>query len=416
MKLRTATPASKKILKRATLGLVSVMIVLALPIHIVQQSVSADKYDDAINALEQEISNYNSRIGELKDQADTYQNALNGLQAEVNTLQAQIELSETRHSQLIEQIKETEQEIALNRDVLGDTIADLYVEGQTTPIEMLASSKNISEYLDKQEYQSSIRDELTSKIEQIKRLKQELEDKKKDVERVLADQKAQRNNLNAKKQEQANLIAKVKGEEAAYQELVKDRLAQIKEVEAEQAAYFASLQNSGSVINVLPGDPNKGGYPANLAHSNYYNPVVDPWGMYSRQCVSYTAWKVHQQTGKMPYWGGIGNAWQWGYSGWSNNGMAASYNTGNWHTSNAQAWGVPYGSEPKEGSVAVKNANPAAGDPYGHTAWVEEVYGNGQIRISQYNWYNAGGSGWGHYSEMNVDSSMFGRYLYFNEW
>ena len=29
------------------------------------------------------------------------------------------------------------------------------------------------------------------------------------------------------------------------------------------------------------------------------------------QCVSYTAWKVYQKNGYMPYWGGVGNANQW---------------------------------------------------------------------------------------------------------
>jgi surface antigen len=117
----------------------------------------------------------------------------------------------------------------------------------------------------------------------------------------------------------------------------------------------------------------------------------------------------------MPYWGGIGNAWQWAYSGYHSGGNKVSYNSGNWHTANSQTYGVPSGSTPKKGSVAVRNANPSGGDPWGHTAWVEEVYGNGTIRISQYNWYNAGGSGWGHYSEMVVNSSFFGQYLYFGD-
>ncbi|HMR72992.1 MAG TPA: CHAP domain-containing protein, partial [Candidatus Saccharibacteria bacterium] len=126
----------------------------------------------------------------------------------------------------------------------------------------------------------------------------------------------------------------------------------------------------------------RGGYPDKWAYAPL-DSLVDSWGMYNRECVSYTAWKVFQKNGYMPYWGGRGNANQW--------------------PANARAAGIPTGSTPKVGSVAVSMSG-----PYGHTMWVEAVNGN-QIYVSQYNYYY---NGWGNYSEMWLNASGL-IYIYF---
>jgi len=93
--------------------------------------------------------------------------------------------------------------------------------------------------------------------------------------------------------------------------------------------------------------------------------MVDSWGMYNRECVSYTAYRVHQDflLGKdshdMPYWGGYGNANQW--------------------DDNARAEGIPVDNNPTPGSIAISNAG-----AFGHAMYVEAVNGN-EIYIQQYN-------------------------------
>jgi len=412
MKLRSTT---SKVSTRSKLFIAafSVLMVFAVPIQL-SHNASADPYADKIKAIENEIKRYQDEASDLAKESRTLENELNKLTAEKSTIQAQVDKSQTEYDKLKADIKQTEKDIAQSQDTLGEILADIHVDDQVSPVELLFSSQTIGDFLDKQEYRSSIRDDLVSTIDEIKDLKTALEEQKVEVEAVLKDQKAQRDQLAAKENERSNLLSQTKGEEASFQSLISKRDAEIEQLREEQAAYFASLSASSSV-QLVAGDPNKGGYPSHLANSNYYNPTVDNWGMYSRQCVSYTAWKVHQAYENMPYWGGIGNAWQWAYSGYHSGGNKVSYNSGNWHTANSQTYGVPSGSTPKKGSVAVRNANPSGGDPWGHTAWVEEVYGNGTIRISQYNWYNAGGSGWGHYSEMVVNSSFFGQYLYFGD-
>ncbi len=376
MKLRSTTPVIKKF---ATSSLI-VASAVAMTFSTVTPAY-ADRFDDQIQAIERQINGYQSEAAKLSQQADSLQNTVNELQAQVNTIQAQVDLSQAKYDQLVQQIKDTEDKIVRNKEVLQETISDLYVNGETSPIEMLASSQNIGDYLDQQEYRSTIRDRLESSIKEIKKLKADLETKRDDAKKVLDDQQAQKTALAAKQAEQANLLAQTQNNEAAYQGLIGQQNSQISNLRAQQAAANSARLRSSGGGNIVAGDPNKGGYPGYLA-SAPQDSIVDPWGMYNRECVSYTAWKVQQRYGYMPYWGGRGNANQW--------------------PGNARAAGIHTSSTPRAGTVAVMS-----GGYYGHVAWVESVNGN-SVRVSQYNWGVRG-----EYSEMTVSASAFDTYIYF---
>jgi len=389
MKLCSTTPVSLTLTTRVLIAVSVVVMAFAVPIQIAGR-VSADDYSERIKALEEDISRYDSQAAQLAQEADSLQREVNRLSNEKATIQAQVDISQAKYDQLSADIVTNEKKLADNKEVLGNVIADIYVDGKVSPIEMLASSGNIGDFLNKQEYRASARDQLNGTIDEIKTLKTTLEKQKVEVENVLNDQKNQREALAAKESEQQSLLNETKGSEDAYRSLSSQSAAQKDQLQRQQqAAIEAALRAAGGGSKAVAGDPNKGGYPANLANSDYYNPVVDPWGMYSRQCVSYTAWKVYQKNGYMPYWGGRGNANQW--------------------PGNARAAGITVSSIPRAGSVGVLMAG-----AYGHVVWVERVNGDGTIDISQYNYFNAGGAGWGNYSEMRgVSPNAYDAYIYF---
>jgi len=389
MKLRSTTPVSITLTTRMLIALSIVVMSFAVPIQLAGR-VSADDYASRIRALEEDISRYDNQAAQLAKEADSLQREVNRLSNEKSTIQAQVDISQAKFDQLTTDIAANEKKLTENKSVLGNVIADIYVDGKVSSLEMLASSDNIGDFLNKQEYRSSARDQLNGTIAEIKTLKTTLEKQKVDVENVLADQKTQREALAAKEAEQQKLLDDTKGNEDAYRSLSSQSVAQKNQLQRQQqAAIEAAMRAAGGGGRATAGDPNKGGYPSNLANSDYDNPVVDPWGMYSRQCVSYTAWKVYQKNGYMPYWGGRGNAKQW--------------------PANARAAGIPVNSTPRAGSVGVIMSG-----QYGHVVWVDSVNSNGTINISQYNYWNAGGSGWGHYSEMNgVSPAAYDYYIHF---
>ena len=167
---------------------------------------------------------------------------------------------------------------------------------------------------------------------------------------------------------------------AAIAQLGAQQQLEITQLVAGQLAANRSL--GGTIVTpTIATDTDDGGYPAKWNDAPQ-DSMLDSWGMYNRECVSYAAWKVYQTYGYMPYWGGEGNANEW--------------------PRDAERSGIPIGTTPKVHSVAISMLG-----YYGHAMWVEAVNGD-MVYVSQYN-YDLNG----HYSEMWVNGSRF-TYIYFS--
>lgn len=388
MKLRTTTPASiSRKAKRAFL-VVSALVLMGAGVAGMQtRPASADQYDDRIRALQADMSRYQAEANRLNAEADSLQNVLAQLANEKKALQAQIDTSQAQYDKLVIQIAETEKKIKENQDALGTTIADLYVDDSISPVEMLASSQNINDFLDKQEYRNSVKDQLSSTIKTVKDLKTQLTTQKEEVTKVLNTQKAARDALQAKQNEQASILARTQNDESKYQGLVKDSAAKIAEAKAAQAALYARTNSTGGYTLVDAGS--LGAYPWNASNCPMLGYLStggangnggDGRGYGCRQCASYAAWRIARETGIYYRWGNGGD--------FARNAIASGYQN--------------LGRNPQPGSIAVMLGNP------GHVAWVEAVSGN-QVLVSQYN-YNYG-AGWGMYSEMWLSTSFFDQYV-----
>ena len=390
MNLRTTTPVSKSLALKWGLALLAVIIVVIASVMWINRPVSADQYDDKIRALQADMSRYQAESDRLNVEAASLANALAQITNEKNALQSQVNLSQNQYDQLLIKIAETEKQIIDNQDALGSTLASLYVDDDISPVEMLASSKDISEFLNKQEYRNSIKKELSSTINTVKDLKVQLTGQKTEVEKVLNEQKAARDSLAAKENEQANLVAQTRNDEAAYQGLIRNSASGIAEAKAQQAALRARSNATGGYSLVDSGSLSD--YPWNSSNCPMQGYMStggsngnggDGRGYGCRQCVSYVAWKIAKETGI--YYNNWGNGGQWAQSA-----ISAGYQN--------------LGRSPETGSIAVLYGNP------GHVAWVEGVSPDGsKVTVSQYN-YNYG-AGYGMYSEMVLSTSFFDQYV-----
>lgn len=349
--------------RSAFLGLAAITIAL-----VSVTTTYADSYDDQIRALQSQVDQFQAAAGQLKAQADTLQNQINILQDQANALQSQIDLNTARLAQLNQQITDTQQKLASEKIILGNNLVTIYLDQAVSPLEMLASSKSIADFIDKQEAHNTIRSQLQDSITTVQKLQNDLNTQKNAVEQTLADQNQQRSDLAGKQQEQSNLLAQTQGQEAAYQQLTNQKNSEIVNLRAQQAA--ANTKWGGNVNYQAAG----GGYPAMWANAPL-DAYVDDWGMYTRECVSFAAFKVAQSGRYMPY--GLGNAIQW--------------------PGGARARGIPVDSSPKAGDVAIWPVG-----YYGHAMYVYSVAGDGSIYIGEYNY------DWtGRYSERSISSGTW---------
>ena len=322
--------------------------------------VHADQFDDQINALRAANNQSQASANQLQVQADSYQGAINALQGQINTLQGNIDANKTKQANIQNQITAAEAELAKQKKVLGDNIRQMYLEGQITTLEMLASSKDLSEFVDKQQYRNSVQSKIQDTLAKITELKHQLNAQKDEVEKLLKDQQTMQDTLAGQRNQQNSLLSFTEAQKDQYTQTIKANNGQISALRAQQAAANARLFSGANVVLGSACDTSHGDtYPSPWCSSGQ-DSMLDSWGMYNRECVSYTAWKVHESGRHMPYWGGIGNANQW--------------------DDNARAAGIPVDGSPRSGDVAIKNSQ-----PYGHAMYVEGVNGDGTINISQYN-------------------------------
>ena len=350
---------NKKLVSRFKIGL-SVMT-LALIIG-GAAAVHADQYDAQINALNNQNSVVRNKLNGLTTVAGSYQDAISQLQSQINSVESVLAQSVAKQTALQQQINETKAKIDLQKKYLAEAIKTMYIDGHLTTIEALATSNNLSEYVDKETYRTTVQNKIDDSIKAIQVQQIALQKQKSELDGLVAAQQQQQKQLADKRGEQQYLLNMNQAQQAGFNREISANNAQIANLRRLQIA-----ANSRFIGSYSPGSGPTcgGGYPGWLCNAPQ-DSIIDPWGMYNRECVSYTAYKVHadylagRNSRDMPYWGGRGNANQW--------------------DDNARAMGLRVDRNPEPGAIAVSNSG-----YYGHVMYVESVNADGTFNISQYN-------------------------------
>lgn len=439
MKLRSTTPVSK-LLRISCLMLIAVgTISLSVGLSIQTTGAQTNTERQArIDELTKKIDEQVASTRGLNEQSSDLESQIAALKRERDYLQGELQKNQARQAALVTEMADVEVQIKQQQDALGQAMTDAYMQDTISPIEMLASSDSIADYIDSATMNEAVRARLRSAIGEVKTLKANLLAKQDEMRRIVGDQQNQALALDAKKADQEKMLVATNDATGKLAEITKEMAAERQALQQQQQSTLASVMAGaqqvapGTVSQPVtkapapitpaapvvpvpaPSTPSSpapaptptpaptpepapvvlpnGGYPSYLqncyvdAYALSYG--IDPWGYGCRQCVSYTAWKVLQRTGRTAmYWG---NAKDWPAS--------------------ARRAGYATGSSPRAGSVGVMTTG-----PYGHVVWVESVNSNGTINISQYNYWLAGKSngGWGWYSEFqNVSPWAYQVYIY----
>jgi surface antigen len=338
----------KKTVILALLGVAAIGMV-ATPV------VYASSLQDQINAISQQQSNKQSNKNQLGVEASSLQDAISKLQAEISNLQTQIGANEQKRDDVQAQITKAEADLAQQRQALGESLKAMYVDGSISSLEMLASSQNINDFVDQEQYQQSVQGQVQHTLDSIKQLKAKLDSDKATLERMIADLSTMRATVASQQAEQTRLLGLNQQQQADLDSQIKADGSKLADLRKQQAAENARL-GGGKIPAGIPGG---GGYPGVWAFAAQ-DTIIDSWGMYNRECVSWTAYKVAASGRYMPYWGGYGNANQW--------------------DDNARRAGIPVDGNPREGDVAVSNSG-----SFGHVMYVESIGGDGSVYVSDYN-------------------------------
>ena len=189
-----------------------------------------------LKELEDQMGQYQATIDKYKSEGKDLQSEINRLNAKINKLNLQIKsvnLSLKRLDQDISdnqrQIKNTENDIAKNKDILERSLQDIYANENLSLAEILLRNPRLSDFFTEISDLIQIQESMRAAFEKLTRLHEELMNenealaiKKNDAEEMKSYQESQRVSINSTKTEKANLLSVTKGNETKYQALLKE--------------------------------------------------------------------------------------------------------------------------------------------------------------------------------------------------
>lgn len=320
----------------------------------------------SINDCTNQINASQSAVSNLRNEAVSYKDAVTRLSSQIGQVQNSIAENQTQQARLEAQIADAQAQIDSQKAILGEDLRTMYIDGQMSTIEALATSNDLSDYVNKEEYRNSVQSAIQATVGKIAALQVSLQNQKSQVSSLLSQQQSQANQLQSTKQQQAEMLNYNQSQQASYNSLTAANQAKLNALIAAQRSANTSSKGGyyfirfpGAVRSFSPSSYPyaRAGFSMSTAPGCNDNDGPDKWGYCTRQCVSYTAWAVEASGRAAPkYWG---NAKNW---------VAA-----------AKRAGVPVYNTPQRGDVAISTSG-----TWGHAMYVESVVGN-KINVSQYN-------------------------------
>ncbi len=213
--------------------------------------IRAQTLQDKINKLQSENQRNESTVQKLRKVAVSYENAIEVLEEDIAETEKAILVSSARQAELEQQIKKAEAELEKQKDLLGENIRAMYLDGDISTLEMLASSKDLSEFIDKEQYRNAVKDKIVVTLKKIADLRTELKYQEEQVKIEIEGQKESRAELASNRAEQAKLLSYNESQQASFNKETKANEAKIRELQAAQASIASSIAN-GSLVSQGP--------------------------------------------------------------------------------------------------------------------------------------------------------------------
>lgn len=365
-KMKLSKPTSKRKLFVGTAVLLVAFVTAGMNIvPRVMPHVAADTNSE-IQRLQAQNAANNNAVSRLQEEAVSYKDAITRLQSQINAVQAQITLNSAEQTRIQGIIAANEQELLRQRAVLAENIRVSYVDGKMSTIEMLATSKNLSDFVDKEEYRTTIKNKIQATLIQISDLQTKLKEDNLRVGKLLEEQQQQRAVLASARSEQSSMLTYNQTQQNNYNQQTKANQSKIANLIAAQRRannstdggyYFLRFEGSIKDFNPDAYPYKNAGFSMSTAPGCVDDDGPDEWGYCTRQCVSYAAWAVKASGRSAPMY--YGNAKDW---------VAKAY-----------ARGVEVSRTPQPGDIAISTSG-----TWGHAMYVEQVEA-GRIYVSQYN-------------------------------
>lgn len=267
----------KKFIKSTVIVIIMLVIVLSGNIMVALATSQTDLNDiqgkidstkKEIDQVEQKLSSTMSQIQSLNAEIAEYENEITDLNEKIAKVDAQIEEAEAN-------LKKAEEEQAHQQELLEGRLIAMYKTGETTYLDVLLSSENIVDFVNKYYYVSQMAECDTKLLEQIEKNKNDIEETKK----MLDTSKSQIEALKASKEDTAKTLKNSQSQKQSYMDQLNEeekglqedleQFERDKKAIQEELERIARENNGGNTV--IPGNPSEAGYIFPVAGLNIYN-------------------------------------------------------------------------------------------------------------------------------------------------
>lgn len=245
--------------KLVLLKIISIMAIFAILILNCGYSIAAtetslrneqNKLNDKIDDLEDEKSEVTSNktealkaVSELTNKINEFENEIDELNSQISDLNNSIKESEAK-------ITKATEEYNKQSNLLDARLLTMYQAGQTSYLDVILCSKDLSELISNYHLVSILTENDTSLMEKIQKQKEEIESSKKkleedksSIETIKSTKVEKSNELKKSKNEKSNLVSKLSEEEKSIQEQL-DQFEQDKKDIQKQLQELAKKYNT----------------------------------------------------------------------------------------------------------------------------------------------------------------------------
>lgn len=185
----------------------------------------------AIEQKQREIDNLKQQITSVNSQIDNTESAITSTEKQISNTNSAI-------SDLEKEIAKQQSMLDAQQESMSKVLSSWYMEGDSSLLEAMIASDNISEMINKQQYYESVRRQVETTIEGIRQIKDDLSDQKTAKERKLAE-------LSDLRSSQSNQKIYLEGRKALKNQLLSNSTSAVTNLQEEQKeteSMISSLQ------------------------------------------------------------------------------------------------------------------------------------------------------------------------------